>query len=207
MGWEKYPRHFLSGVKALTRGLISTFCRQWQFSCLSGAITRCVRIPININGVCQNIKTWNLIVKHVRVGLQFIPSILRYVIVTLTTMNGRKIKRPMNECIRVSEVQIFLLWQEITSIGIGLRSVRWPNVVSVSQRCGANNVILTVALEPEPLVDSTIPITRRMGKVKIHQIAAIHQAGRMEKHSCIESHMDQTPLANITGTDRVRNEE
>jgi hypothetical protein len=47
---------------------------------------------------------WNRIVKHVRVRLKYVPSTLRNPIPTLRTMNGSDLKRPMNECVGMSEV-------------------------------------------------------------------------------------------------------
>ncbi len=91
--------------------------------------------------------------------------------------------------------------------GIGLRCVRWSNVMSVCGRCRANDVVLTVVLEPKPLVDSIIMGIGRMREVEVHQIMAIQHAGGIEGHSVFESHTDQTPFTNISGTDRMGDEE
>jgi len=79
--------------------------------------------------------------------------------------------------------------------------------MSVCGRGGANDVILTVILEPEPLVDSIITGIGRMREVEVHQIMAIHHAGGIEGHSVFESHTDQTPFMNISGTDGMGDEE
>ena len=145
--------------------------------------------------------------KHVRMRLQLVPSILGNAITTLLAMNDSKIKWPMNERVGMSQVEVFWIRKKTMADSIGFRGIRWSNVMSMSQRCWANDVVATVILKPEPLVDSIVPRIRWMGNIKIHQVAPINKTGRIERHSCLKSHTDQTPLANITRTDSVRYEE
>jgi hypothetical protein len=134
VGWDPYPRHFLSGVKASTRRLIITFCQLYQVICLEGTKRRCVCATVNVNGMSGNIKTWNWIVKHAGMRLQLIPSILGNVITTLLAMNDSKIKRPMNERVGMSQVEVFLIRKKTMTGSIGFRGIRRSNVISMSQR-------------------------------------------------------------------------
>ena len=104
-------------------------------------------------------------------------------------------------------IQILSIKEEMMSFGIGLRCVGWLNVMSVCGRGGANDVILTVVLEPEPLFDSIITGIGRMREVEVHQITAIHHSGGIEGHSVFKSHMDQMPFINISRTYGMGDEE
>ena len=162
---------------------------------------------IDMNGVCWDVKPWNHVIEHVGVSAKGVPSNLRNAIAAFATMNGSKLKWSMNKGISVGEAQILLIREETMLFGIGFRCVGWSNVMSVCGRGGANNVVLTVVLEPEPLVDSIIMGIGRMREVEVHQIMAIHHAGGIEGHSVFESHTDQTPFMNISGTDGMGDEE
>jgi hypothetical protein len=48
-------------------------------------------------------------------------------------MNSSKIKRPMNKCVGMSEVQTLQIREEVMLIGIGLGYVGRPNEMSMSQ--------------------------------------------------------------------------
>jgi len=162
---------------------------------------------INMNGVCWDVKPGNRVMEHVGVSAQGVPSNLRNAIAAFATMNSSELKWSMNEGIGVGEVQILSIKEETMLFGIGIRCVGWLNVMSVCGRGGANDVVLTVVLEPEPLVDSTITGIGRMRKVEVHQITAIHHAGEIEGHSVFKSHMDQMPFMNISGTYGMGDEE
>ena len=137
---------------------------------------------IDMSGVCWDVKPWNRVMEHVKVSAQGVPSNLRNAIAAFATMNGSKLKWSMNEGISVGEVQILSIREETMLFGIGFRCVGWSNVMSVCGRGGANNVVLTVVLEPEPLVDSIIMGIGRMREVEVHQITDIHHAGGIEGH-------------------------
>ncbi len=62
----------------------------------------------------------------------------------------------MNEHIGMSQVEILPIRKKRMTVGVGFGGIRQPNVMSVSQRRGANNVLATVILKPEPLVDSVV---------------------------------------------------
>ncbi len=95
----------MSGVKVLTRGLKSTFSQLDQVIRVRGAMTQCVCALINMNGVRWHIKMWNWVVKHIRVGLQDVPSTLRNPVETLATVNGSKVEWSKDISVQVSEVQ------------------------------------------------------------------------------------------------------
>ena len=162
---------------------------------------------IDMSGVCWDVKPWNRVMEHVKVSAQGVPSNLRNAIAAFVTMNGSKLKWSMNEGISVGEVQILSIREETMLFGIGLRCVGWSNVMSVCGRGGAKDVILTVVLEPELLVDSIITGIGRMREVEVHQIMAIHHAGGIEGHSVFKSHMDQMPFINISRTYGMGDEE
>jgi hypothetical protein len=162
---------------------------------------------VNMNGVSWNVKTWNWIVKHVGMRLQFVPSILRNSITTLPAMNESKIKWPMNEHVGMSQVDIFPIRKEMMLVSIGFRGIGRSDVMSMSQRRRPNDVIAMMILKPEPFVDSVVPRIRWVGNVKINQVVPINKTGQIERHRCLKGHTDQTLLANITRTDRVRYEE
>jgi hypothetical protein len=180
VGWDPYPRHFLSGVKASTRRLIITFYRLYQVIGLEGTKRRCVCTMVDVNRISWNIKMWNWIVKHVGMRLQLVPSILGNAITTLLAMNDSKIKWPMNECVGMSQVEVFPIRKKTITGSVGFRGIRRLNVMSMSRRCWANNVVATVILKPEPLVDSVVPRIRWMGNIKIHLVAPINKTGRLE---------------------------
>jgi hypothetical protein len=161
VGWDSYRRHFLSGVKASTRRLIITFCRLYQVICLEGTKRQCVCAAVDVNRISRNIKTWNWIVKHVGMRLQLVPSILGNGITTFLAMNDSKIKWPMNKRVGMSQVKVYLIRKKMMADSVGFRGIRQSNVMSMSQRCWADDVVVTAILKPEPLVDSVVTSQQR----------------------------------------------
>ena len=68
-------------------------------------MTRCVHTLINMDGEHWHIETLNWILKHIRVGLQDVPSTLRNPVATLATVNGSEVEWSKDLSVRVSEVQ------------------------------------------------------------------------------------------------------
>ncbi len=69
--------------------------------------------------------------KHIRVGLQDVPSALRNPVATLATVNGSKVKWSKDMNVRVSVVQKLVVREEVVLASVGLRCLRWPNVMGV----------------------------------------------------------------------------
>jgi hypothetical protein len=60
-------------------------------------------------------------VKHIRVGLQDVPSALRNPVATLATVNGSKVEWSKNISVQVSEVQKLAVREEVVSVSVGIR--------------------------------------------------------------------------------------
>jgi hypothetical protein len=70
-------------------------------------------------------------VKHIRVGLQDIPSTLRNPVATLATVNGSKVEWSKDISVQVSEVQKLAVREEVVLASVGLRCLQRPNVMGV----------------------------------------------------------------------------
>ncbi len=92
-------------------------------------------------------------------------------------------------------------------VSIGLRCLQWLNVMSVCWVVRTNDIIMTVILEPELLVNCIEPEVWGMRKVEVHQIMAVHQARGIQGHSSLECYTHQAPLPNISRANRVGYEE
>jgi hypothetical protein len=71
-------------------------------------------------------------VKHVRMRLQLVPSILGNAITTLSAMNDSKIKWPMNEPVDMSQVEVYSIRKKTMADSVGFRGIRRSNVMSMS---------------------------------------------------------------------------
>ncbi len=105
-----------------------------------------------MNGISRNIETWNWIVKHVGMRLQLVPSILGNAITTLLATNDSKIKWPMNERVGMSQVEVFPIRKKMMADSVGFRGNRRSNVMSMSRRRLANDVVGTVILKQNCLL-------------------------------------------------------
>ncbi len=54
-------------------------------------------------------------------GLQNIPFSLTDSVLTLPFVNSRKVERTVNECVRISEVDVFLKRKEFVASSVGIR--------------------------------------------------------------------------------------
>ncbi len=76
---------------------------------------------INVNGVCRHIKTWNKVVKEMTMGFENIPFGLTYSVPTLPIIDSSKIEWTMNECVQMSEINIFSKREKFFLISVGVR--------------------------------------------------------------------------------------
>jgi hypothetical protein len=171
------------------------------------AETRRMSATVDVDGVRRDIESWNGILKHGRMGCQTVPSSLRNPVTALAAMNHSKIEGSMNERVAMSQVDIFPIREKMVTGSVGVGCVGWTDVMSMSRRRRAYNVIPMMILKPKPPVDGIVPGVRWVGNIKVNQVTPIHKTGRIKGHSCLESHTNQTPLSDFTGTNRVQDEE
>ncbi len=65
-------------------------------------------------------------------GFENVPVGLTNSVPTFLIVDGRKVKRSMDECVRVSEVDIFPKRKEFVTGSVRLRAVRRVNQMSIS---------------------------------------------------------------------------
>ena len=76
---------------------------------------------IDMNGIGRHIKTREGVVIEMTMRFQNIPFGLTDSVATLLFVNSRKVKRTVNGCIRMSEVDVFLKRKEFVASSIGIR--------------------------------------------------------------------------------------
>ena len=72
--------------------------------------------------------------KEITMGFENVPVGLTNSVPTLSIVDGRKVKRSKDECVRMSEVDIFPKRKEFVTGSIRLRGVRRANEMCIS-RC------------------------------------------------------------------------
>ena len=76
---------------------------------------------IDMNRISRLIKTQNWVVIEIAMGLEDIPFNLTDSVTTLSFDDNSEIERTMNECVRMSEVDIFGKREEFVTISVGFR--------------------------------------------------------------------------------------
>ena len=70
---------------------------------------------------------------EITIGFENVPVGLTNSIPTFSIVDGRKVKRSMDECVRVSEVDIFPKRKEFVTRSVGLSAVRRANQMRISR--------------------------------------------------------------------------
>ena len=70
-----------------------------------------------MNGIGRHIKTRNWVVIEIAMGFEDIPFDLTNSVTTLSFVDNSEIERTVNECVRMSEVDIFTKREEFVSVG------------------------------------------------------------------------------------------
>ena len=86
---------------------------------------------IDMDGISRHIKTWNWVVIEMAVGFEDIPVELTDSVTTLPFVDGSEFKRTMNECVRVSKVDIVAKREEFMASSIGFGRVGRAEQMSV----------------------------------------------------------------------------
>ena len=68
-----------------------------------------------MNGIGRHIKTRNWVVIEIAMGFEDISFDLTDSVTTLSFVDNSKIERTMNECVRMSEVDVFAKREELVS--------------------------------------------------------------------------------------------
>ena len=76
---------------------------------------------INMNGIGRHIKKRKGVVIEMTMGFENIPFGLTYSVPTLPFVDSSKTKRTVNECIRMSKVDIFSKRKEFVVSIVGIR--------------------------------------------------------------------------------------
>ena len=76
---------------------------------------------IDMNGIGRYIKTRKHVVIEVAVGFEDIPFELADSVTTLSFVDGSEFERTVDECVRMSEVDIFTKREEFVPISVGFR--------------------------------------------------------------------------------------
>jgi hypothetical protein len=76
---------------------------------------------IGVNGIGRHIKTREGVVIEMTMGFQKIPFSLADSVSTLPFVNSRKVEWAMNECVRMSEVDVFPKRKEFVVSSVGIR--------------------------------------------------------------------------------------
>ena len=74
-----------------------------------------------MNGIGRYIKMRKRVVIEIAVGFEDIPFELTDSVTTLSFVDGSEVKRTMDECVRMSEVDIFTKGKEFVTISVGFR--------------------------------------------------------------------------------------
>ena len=74
-----------------------------------------------MNGIGRHIKTRNWVVIEIAMEFEDIPFDLTDSVTTLSFVDNSEIERTMNECVRMSEVDVFAKREEFVTISVGFR--------------------------------------------------------------------------------------
>ena len=75
-------------------------------------------------------------------------------------------------------------------------------------RCGVGqNVVPTVILQPETLVDGVVAIVRRMGDVEVDEVPAVDEAQRVSRHGSLQCNANESPFADVASANAVGDKE
>ena len=74
-----------------------------------------------MNGIGRHIKTRNWVVIEIAMGFEDTPFDLTNSVTTLLFVDNSEIERTVNECVRMSEVDIFTKREEFVTISVGFR--------------------------------------------------------------------------------------
>ena len=74
-----------------------------------------------MNRIGRHIKTRNWVVIEIAMGFEDIPFNLTDSVTTLSFVYNSEIQRTMNECVRMSEVDVFVKREEFVTISVVFR--------------------------------------------------------------------------------------
>ena len=76
---------------------------------------------IDVNGIGWHNKTQNWVVIEIAMGCEDIPFDLTDSVTTFSFVDNSEIERTMNECVHMSEVDVFAKREEFVTISVGFR--------------------------------------------------------------------------------------
>ncbi len=74
-----------------------------------------------VNGIGRHVKTWEGVVIEMTMGFQNIPFSLTDLVSTLPFVDSRKVEWTVNECVCMSEVDVFPKRKEFVASSVGIR--------------------------------------------------------------------------------------
>ena len=82
---------------------------------------------IHMYRVGRDVEVGDCVLKHGGMSTKDIPIILRYTIASFTTSNRRKLKRTVDEGIKMGDVEPFSEWGKVVAERLVIRCIRWVN--------------------------------------------------------------------------------
>ncbi len=98
---------------------------------------------------------------------QDVPFILGYAVACFAAVNGSKLKRTVNVCVEMGNVEPFPIGQEVVALGIGIQRVGRLIKVCVGREGGMSDILTTVELEPVILVNRIVTPICWMANVEL----------------------------------------
>ncbi len=69
------------------------------------------------------------------------------------------------------------------------------------------NVVPTVILQPETLIDGVVSIVQRMGDVEVDEVPSVDKARRVGRHGSLQCDANKSPFADVAGANAVGDKE
>jgi hypothetical protein len=82
---------------------------------------------IHVYRVGRDVEAGDCILKHGGMSTKDVPIILRDMIASFTTSNRRKLKRTVDEGIKMGDVEPFSEWAKVVAERIVIRCIGWAN--------------------------------------------------------------------------------
>ena len=101
----------LSGRLERIRCVISVRCRNYQLTSNSITVKSYMCSAVNMNRIWWHIKARKWVVEHITMGFERVPIWLGDTISSFPTVDSSEVKRAMDECIVMCQINPFTKWK------------------------------------------------------------------------------------------------
>jgi hypothetical protein len=115
-----------------------------------------MEVLIDMNIIGWEVKSWGWVGIEGLVLRQNVPILLADAVTCLTRLDDGKVKRSVDECVAVCEINPALEWDQTVMLSVRLGSIGWPDEMCCGVWGRSGNVACSMALQPKALIDGVV---------------------------------------------------